>query len=166
MLVKFNCPLSLKLFSFLLRALLVKLEIVSPPNYQLLSRIKIMRTATSNLVIITTEITNKSITGLAMDSNNNIDVKFAVSNTDVNRAIFIPEANLVVTGNFRIARDICTIGIYVKSVIAVVSLPVPELEAIPMPEVVEAEVLLTPAQKSAATRAAKKAAQAALLVTV
>jgi hypothetical protein len=159
----------------LLRALLVKLEIVSPQNYQLLSRIKIMRTATSNLVIITTEITDKSITGLAMDSNNNIDVKFAVSNTDVNRAIFVPEANLVVTGNFRIARDICTIGMWIKSVIAVVSLPVPELDPIPMPEVVEAEIVpqtlveiapLTPAQKAAATRAAKKAAQAALLATV
>jgi hypothetical protein len=125
-----------------------------------------MRTATSNLVIITTEITDKSITGLAIDSNNNIDIKFAVSNTDVNRAIFIPEANLVVTGNFRIARDICTIGIYVKSVIAVVSLPISELEPIPTPEVIIESTTLTPAQKRAATKAAKKAAQAALLATV
>jgi hypothetical protein len=125
-----------------------------------------MRTATSNLVIITTEITDKSITGLAIDSNNNIDIKFAVSNTDVNRAIFIPEANLVVTGNFRIARDICTIGIYVKSVIAVVSLPISELEPIPTPEVITESTTLTPAQKRAATKAAKKADQAALLTTV
>jgi hypothetical protein len=125
-----------------------------------------MRTATSNLVIVTTEITDKSITGLAIDSNNNIDIKFAVSNTDVNRAIFVPEANLVVTGNFRIAREICTIGIYVKSVIAVVSLPISELEAIPTPEVITESTILTPAQKRAATKAAKKAAQAALLTTV
>jgi hypothetical protein len=125
-----------------------------------------MRTATSNLVIITAEITDKSITGLAMDSNNNIDIKFAVSNTDVNRAIFVPEANLVVTGNFRIAREICTIGIYVKSVIAVVSLPISELEPIPTPEVITEITTLTPAQKRAATKAAKKAAQAALLTTV
>jgi hypothetical protein len=119
-----------------------------------------MRIATSNLVIVTSEITDKSITGLAMDSNNNIDVKFAVSNTDVNRAIFVPEANLVVSGTFRIARDICTIGIWVKSIIAVVSLPLPELTQTPAPEIgaVEAEVPLTPKQKAAKTRAAKKAA--------
>jgi hypothetical protein len=143
----------------------VKLEIVSPKNYQLLShRINIMRTATSNLVIITTEITDKSITGLAMDTNSNIDIKFAVSNTDVNRAIFVPEANLVVSGTFRIAREISTIGIWVKSVIAVVSLPVAELTQIPVPEIaVEVEIPLTPAQKRAATKAAKKAA---LLVAV
>jgi hypothetical protein len=127
-----------------------------------------MRTATSNLVIITSEITDKSITGLAMDSNNDINIKFAVANTDVNRAIFIPEANLVVTGNFRIARDICTIGIYVKSVIAVVSLSTyyELLEPIPAPEVITEITTLTPAQKRAATKAAKKAAQAALLTTV
>jgi hypothetical protein len=143
----------------------VKLEIVSSKNYQLLShRINIMRTATSNLVIITTEITDKSITGLAMDTNSNIDIKFAVSNTDVNRAIFVPEANLVVSGTFRIAREISTIGIWVKSVIAVVSLPVAELTQIPAPEIaVEVEIPLTPAQKRAATKAAKKAA---LLVAV
>jgi hypothetical protein len=121
-----------------------------------------MRTATSNLVIITAEITDKSITGLAMDSNNNINVKFAVSNNDVNRAIFVPEANLVVTGNFRIAREICTIGIWIKSIIAVVSLPIPELEPIPTPATVDTFAPLTSKQKAAATRAAKKAAAEAL----
>jgi hypothetical protein len=121
-----------------------------------------MRTATSNLVIITAEITDKSITGLAMDSNNNINIKFAVANNDVNRAIFVPEANLVVTGNFRIAREICTIGIWIKSIIAVVSLPTPELEPIPTPEIVDTLAPLTSKQKAAATRAAKKAAAQSL----
>jgi hypothetical protein len=123
-----------------------------------------MRTATSNLVIITIEITDKSITGLAMDSNNDINIKFAVSKNDVNLAIFVPEANLVVTGNFRIAREICSIGMWIKSIIAVVSLPTAELPPIPTPEiVVEAEIIpLTPKQKAAATRAAKKAALAAV----
>jgi hypothetical protein len=121
-----------------------------------------MRTATSNLVIITVEITDKSITGLAMDSNNDINIKFAVSKNDVNLAIFVPEANLVVTGMFRIAREICTIGMWIKSVIAVVSLPTPELTPIAISEVVvEAEIIpLTSKQKAAATRAAKKAALA------
>jgi hypothetical protein len=119
-----------------------------------------MRTATSNLVIITTEITDKSITGLAMDSNSDINIKFAVGKNDMNLAIFVPEANLVVTGNFRIAREVCSIGMWVRSVIAVVSLPTAELTPIPTPEiVVEA---LTPKQKAAATRAAKKAALAAV----
>jgi hypothetical protein len=123
-----------------------------------------MRTATSNLVIITTEITDKSITGLAMDSNSDINIKFAVSKNDINLAIFVPEANLVVTGNFRIAQEVCTIGIWVRSVIAVVSLPTAELTPIPTPEiVVEAEIIpLTPKQKAAATRAAKKTALAAV----
>ena len=129
-----------------------------------------MRTATSNLVIVNSATTDKSITGLAMDSNNNINIKFAVTNNDVNRAIFVPEANLVVSGTFRIAREACTIGIWIRSIIAVVSLPTPELEAIPevvevsltpelkaIPEVVE--VSLTPQQKAAKTRAAKKAAK-------
>jgi hypothetical protein len=121
-----------------------------------------MRTATSNLVIITVEITDKSITGLAMDSNNDINIKFAVSKNNVNLAIFVPEANLVVTGMFRIAREICTIGMWIKSVIAVVSLPTPELTPIAISEVVvEAEIIpLTSKQKAAATRAAKKAALA------
>jgi hypothetical protein len=122
-----------------------------------------MRTATSNLVIVTTEITDKHITGLAMDSNNDINIKFAVSNNDVNRVVFVPEANLVVTGNFRIAREICTIGMWIKSIIAIVSLPISEISLTTTPEVVlEAEILLTPKQKAAKTRAAKKAALAAV----
>ena len=97
-----------------------------------------------------------------MDSNNDINIKFAVSKNDVNLAIFVPEANLVVTGMFRIAREICTIGMWIKSVIAVVSLPTPELTPIAISEVVvEAEIIpLTSKQKAAATRAAKKAALA------
>jgi hypothetical protein len=122
-----------------------------------------MRTATSNLVIITTEITDKSITGLAMDTNNDINIKFAVTNNDVNRAVFVPEANLVVTGNFRIGREICTIGMWIKSIIAVISLPVPEIPLTTTPEIiVEVEIPLTPKQKAAKTRAAKKATLAAV----
>ncbi len=122
-----------------------------------------MRTVTSNLVIVTVEITDRSITGLAMDSNSNINIKFAVTNTDVNQAIFVPEANLVVSGIFRIAREVCTIGMRIKSIVAVVSLP-SALTPIADPEiVVEAEISLTPKQKAAKTRAAKKAA---LLATV
>jgi hypothetical protein len=134
-----------------------------------------MRTATSNLVIITTEINDKSITGLAMDSNNDINIKFAVSKTDVNSVLFVPEANLVVTGNFRIAGEVGTIGMWIKSVIAVVSLPISELTPITASEVVEveltpitaaeiveAELPLTSKQKAAKTRAAKKAALAAV----
>jgi hypothetical protein len=109
------------------------------------------------LLLISLSSLLKSLINPSLD---NIDVKFAVSNTDVNRAIFVPEANLVVSGTFRIARDICTIGIWVKSIIAVVSLPLPELTQTPAPEIgaVEAEVPLTPKQKAAKTRAAKKAA--------
>jgi hypothetical protein len=88
------------------------------------------------------------------------------ANNDVNRAIFVPEANLVVSGIFRLAREVCTIGMRVKSIVAIVSLP-SALTPIADPEiVVEAEIPLTPKQKAAKTRVAKKAAQAALLVTV
>jgi hypothetical protein len=68
--------------------------------------------------------------------------------------------NLVVSGIFRLAREICTIGLRVKSIVAVVSLPSA------LTPIAEAEIPLTPKQKAAKTRAAKKAAQAALLVTV
>jgi hypothetical protein len=127
-----------------------------------------MRTATSNLVIVTSETTEKSITGLAMDSNNNINIKFAIANNDVNRAIFVPEANLVVSGNFRIAREVCTIGIWIQSIIAVVSLPTPELELIPTPapEVIDISTPPTPAQKATATKKAKAQAKAKALATV
>jgi hypothetical protein len=106
-----------------------------------------MRTATSNLIILTAEIGDTSITGTAIDGD--ILVNFAVAKTDVNQRLFVPEANLIVTGKFRLATTIGTIGMWITSVIAVVSIPAPtEIEPV---------IPLTPAQKRAATIAANKA---------
>jgi hypothetical protein len=110
-----------------------------------------MRTATSNLVILTAQLSDTTITGTAIDGD--ILVNFAVAKTDVNQRLFVPEANLVITGKFRLATTIATIGMWITSVIAVISIPAPtEIEPVE-----EAIVTLTPAQKRAATIAANKA---------
>jgi hypothetical protein len=119
-----------------------------------------MRTFTANIVILSAEVKETTITGIAIDGD--IAIDFAVANTSVNQRLFVPEAQLVVTGKFRIAKAIATIGVWISSVIAVVSIPAPV-------EVVEVEVVevikpvLTSAQKRAATLAAKKAAAAELV---
>jgi hypothetical protein len=106
-----------------------------------------MRTATSNIIILTAQIGDTSITGTAIDGD--ILVNFAVAKTDVNQRLFVAEANLIVTGKFRLATTIGTIGMWITSVIAVVSIPAPtEIEPV---------ITLTPAQKRAATIAANKA---------
>jgi hypothetical protein len=81
-----------------------------------------MNSATSNLIILTAEVNEDKIVGSAIDGE--IDVLFAVAQSEVNRQIFLPSANLVVSGKFRLGRDACSVGISISSVIAVVSLPV------------------------------------------
>ena len=138
-----------------------------------------MRTFTANILVISAQIKDTTITGTAIDGD--IAIDFAVANTDVNQRLFVPEAQLVVTGKFRIAKAIATIGAWISSVIAVISIPAPatiEVEAVdPIVETeeIELEVVdsipaeaikpapLTPAQKRAATLAAKKAAAAELV---
>jgi hypothetical protein len=129
-----------------------------------------MRTFVSNLIILSAEIIDTKITGMAIDGD--IAVKFNTANNDMNRRLFIPEAQLVVTGKFRIAQEIASIGAWIDKVIVVVSIPAPEtvVEPIATVEAMEPEIVveatitaeaipLTPAQKAAATRAAKKAAK-------
>jgi hypothetical protein len=126
-----------------------------------------MRTATSNLFVLDAEIGTTTITGKAIDGD--ISVNFAVANTELNQRLFISEAQLVVTGKFRLAVQIATIGIWIDKVIAVVSIPEPApvevastLES--KSEPTHAVAVLTPAQKRAATIAANKAAAAVELV--
>jgi hypothetical protein len=131
-----------------------------------------MRTFTANILVISAEIKDTLITGTAIDSD--IAINFSVANNDVNQRLFIPEAQLVVTGKFRIAKAIATIGVWISGIVAVVSIPAPVeidaesiVEALVPAEVIELEAIvevielepasLTPAQKRAATKAAKKA---------
>lgn len=81
-----------------------------------------MNSAISNLIILTAEVNGNNILGTAIDSD--IKVLFTVAQSEVNQRLFLPEANLVVSGKFRLGRDACTVGISITSVIAVVSLPV------------------------------------------
>jgi hypothetical protein len=143
-----------------------------------------MRTANPNLVILTVEI-GTNITGTAIDAD--ILVNFAVANTEVNQRLFVPSAQLVVTGKFRLGKELATIGIWISSVIAIVSIPAPasadlattapiataessaSVEVLVEPEIAAIEVedsapsttqparSPTRAQKAAATRAANKA---------
>jgi hypothetical protein len=114
-----------------------------------------MRTATSNLIILTVQISDTTITGTAIDGDTLVN--FAVAKTDVNQRLFVSEANLVVTGKFRLATTIATIGMWITSVIAVVSIPAPVEITEAAPTEIEPVVTLTSAQKRAATMAANKA---------
>jgi hypothetical protein len=107
-----------------------------------------MRTATSNLIVLEAQVVDNTITGTAIDGD--IKVLFAIDASEVNQRLFVPEANLVVTGKFRLGREICTIGIWITSVLAVVSLPDPVAAEIEAP-------VTTPKQKRAASRTSKKA---------
>jgi hypothetical protein len=101
----------------------------------------LMRTFTASVVILSAQIKDTTITGTAIDGD--IAIDFAVANTDVNQRLFVSEAQLVVTGKFRIAKTIATIGAWISSVIAVVDLPAP-VEAVEseIVEVIEPEAVL------------------------
>jgi hypothetical protein len=142
-----------------------------------------MRTATPNLLMLTVQTGTDLITGTAIDAD--ILVNFAVANTEVDRRLFVPSAQLVVTGKFRLGKEPNTIGIWISNVVAIVSIPAPasadlaatapiatsessaDLEVLVEPEIVAIEVedsapstqparSQTRAQKAASTRAAKK----------
>jgi hypothetical protein len=81
-----------------------------------------MNSATSNLVILTAEINGDKLTGTAIDGD--IKVLFSTGASEIYQRLFVPSANLVVSGKFRLGRDACTVGISIASIIAVVSLPV------------------------------------------
>jgi hypothetical protein len=85
-----------------------------------------MNSTTSNLVILTVEINGDKLTGTALDGD--IKVLFSAVASEIYQRLFVPSANLVVSGKFRLGRDVCTVGIAITSVIAVVSLPVAPLE--------------------------------------
>ena len=144
-----------------------------------------MRTAIPNLLILTVRADINNITGTAVDAD--ILVNFAVANTDVNQRLFVPEAQLVVTGKFRLGKELATIGILISSVVAIISIPAPasgqiadstvaadaesatDVESVVEPEIAAVDVessapsttqpasKQTRAQKAAATRAANKA---------
>jgi hypothetical protein len=126
-----------------------------------------MRTATSNLVVLTVEV-GTNIVGTAIDGA--IGINFA----------------LVVTGKFRLGKKPTTIGIWISNVVAIISIPAPasadlaatapiatpefsaDVEVLVEPEIVAIEVedsapstqparSQTRSQKAASTRAAKKA---------
>jgi hypothetical protein len=112
--------------------------------------------ATSNLIIITAEVEDERIVGTAIDSTD-IPIKFAVPLTDNNQKIFIENANLVVTGKFRVSKA-NRIGLFITSIIAEITTVIKAKR-----EDTEEILALTPAQKRAATRAAKKAKVLALV---
>ena len=144
-----------------------------------------MRTATPNLLILTVQAATNNITGTAIDAD--ILVNFAVANTEVNQRLFVPSAQLVVTGKFRLSKQLATIGILISSVVVIVSIPAPasaeiadstvatgdesttDVESVVEPEIAAVDVESTApsttqpaskqtrAQKAAATSAAKKA---------
>lgn len=130
-----------------------------------------MRTFTANLFVLTAIVGDTTITGTAIDGDTKVN--FAVAANDVNQRLFIPEAQLVVAGKFRLAKELATIGAWISKIVAVVSIPAPAEVEIEVPiEIIDIEtsteiadieaasiepVKLTATQKRAATIAAKKA---------
>ena len=128
-----------------------------------------MRTFTSNLIVLSAQVSDTTIGGTAIDGDTAIN--FTVAANEVNQRLFIPEAQLVVTGKFRLAKELATISVWISKVIAVVSIPAPaeveapveSIEVDTSTEVINVEsapiepIKLTAAQKRAATIAAKKA---------
>ena len=129
-----------------------------------------MRTFTANLFVLTAIVGDTTITGTAIDGDTKVN--FAVAANDVNQRLFIPEAQLVVAGKFRLAKELATIGAWISKIVAVVSIPAPTEVEIELPvEIIDIEtsaeiadveaasiepVKLTATQKRAATIAAKK----------
>jgi hypothetical protein len=110
-----------------------------------------MRTATSNLIVLAAETADNKITGTAIDGD--IKVLFAVNASEVNQQLFLHEANLVVSGKIRLGREICTIGMWITSVVAVVYLPVPaEVEA---PAEIEAPATATKQKRASRSKKTK-----------
>ena len=130
-----------------------------------------MRTFTANSFVLTAIVGDTTITGTAIDGDTKVN--FAVAANDVNQRLFIPEAQLVVAGKFRLAKELATIGAWISKIVAVVSIPAPAEVEIELPvEIIDIEtsteiadveaapiepVKLTATQKRAATIAAKKA---------
>jgi hypothetical protein len=80
-----------------------------------------MNTAIANLIILTAATAGDKIAGTAIDGE--IAVKFVATASDLNQRLFVPEANLVVSGKFRLGSDPYSIGISIKSILTVVALP-------------------------------------------
>ena len=105
-----------------------------------------MRTFTSNLIVLSAVANDTTITGKAFDRD--ISINYSVNLNDLNQVIFVPEANLVVTGSLRIDnKEIASVNIWINNTIAVVSLPEPEVIDAPA-ELVEAmaEILDAPVE--------------------
>lgn len=111
--------------------------------------------ATTNLFILTAKVENERIIGTAIDSKN-IPIKFAALLTDNNKSMFIENANLVVSGKFRLTQA-GGIGLFINSIIAEIPTDIRAKR-----DDSEEVLALTPAQKRAATIAAKKAKVLAL----
>jgi hypothetical protein len=124
-----------------------------------------MNTATANLIILNAAVAGDKITGTALDGD--IRVLFTAEASEVNQRVFVPEANLVVTGKFRLRQgEICSVDMCIKSILAVVAVPAAAPVDIVAPAVsIEAaapvDVVAPPAtkkRKSSTTRSKKKAA--------
>ena len=115
-----------------------------------------MNSATANLIILTADVNEDKIVGTAIDGD--LKVLFAVEAIEDNQRLFLPEANLVVFGKFRLGRSACTVDISIASVIAVVSLPVAVSSevATPVERVAPDDAVAKSKRKTSTTSRSKK----------
>jgi hypothetical protein len=99
-----------------------------------------MHTLNANITILSAKILDDKISGTAIDTDSNINVNYSTVNNDTNLMIFIPAANLVVAGKFRIGKEIATIGVWIHTIIAVIphikatsTTPIASIEAVESP---------------------------------
>jgi hypothetical protein len=87
-----------------------------------------MNTFTSNIVVLTADVTEINITGMAITTSG-IGLKYAVANNEVNQSIFLPESQLIVSGTMRIHSEIATMGVRILQILGVISVPAAPVEA-------------------------------------
>ena len=69
-----------------------------------------MNSATANLIVLTAEVNEDKIVGTAIDGDHQSAV-LRLLQSEVNQRLFLPEANLVISGKFRLGRDAWSVGI-------------------------------------------------------
>jgi hypothetical protein len=109
--------------------------------------------ATTSFIVLNAAIDGDNIIGTAIDGD--IKVLFTAVASEVNQHLFVPEANLVVSGKSCLGCEVCTVDISIASVIAVVSLPVASSDEVaPTVErvVISSDAPVKPKRKSSTTR--------------
>ena len=101
--------------------------------------------ATANLTIMTIRHEGANILGTAIDNKGTMLINYSIAaNSDYHQSI-VPEANVIVSGLFRLGKEPGTIGMRIEDLIAVISTPeIPAIDPIEPPLDVEIPDVVEP----------------------